>query len=539
MKKLSINNAVGEVLGHDITEVNRSARVKGVAFQRGHVIREKDLDALRRLGKNHIYVWEGSETEVHEDSAARSMAPKIAGENISFDDEPHEGKISFYAEVNGIFKVDHERLERINALAIPSLPTIHDNFPVVPGKQVAAFRIIPLSCSREIMTRMEKLLSEPLISVRPYRIRTAAVLVTGNEVHGGRVSDDFTPLLTNKLDRLGVAVTFAAILPDEKEQIRQAVIEATAASELVLVTGGTSVDPDDVTVSAMKDAGVGFHDQGNPIQPGNNLTIGWSGAVAVCAVPAAALMFERTALDIFLPRLLAGEKISRREIARSGHGGLCHFCPVCRYPVCPFGWGGSMNPAVASLPLPDAQAVLINAAQPVAAETIATVDALGRILAEDISAPRAFPDTPRSAVDGYAVAQPGLTRVPHCRNPGGRRNPATGTATRRSGRGHDRGHGSRRQQRRGAHRGYRGRGGKPEAHSPCRRAAEHEPDRRRNERRRDDSQSRDASLPGEPQCPGRHRNRRGQSLPVAPGRHPDYRKRAAAARDATSTGQQL
>lgn len=341
MKKLEISDAVGEVLGYDITEVNRTNQYKGVAFKRGHIIGENDLETLRRLGKNHIYVWEGSEIEVHEDTAAQLLAPKIAGKNIVFDEQPHEGKISFYADIRGVFKVDHERLEQINALAVPSLPTIHNNFPVIRGKQVAAFRIIPLTCSRELIDQILTCLETPLISVQPYKISKASILVTGNEVHSGRIVDDFTPLLTQKLERHDVTVTFSTILPDRKEQICNAIKKATRESDLVMLTGGTSVDPDDVTVAAMKEAGVYFENQGNPIQPGNNLTIGRAGQVTVCAVPAAALFFDKTALDIFLPRILADDKISSQDIARSGHGGLCHFCPTCRYPICPFGWGTS------------------------------------------------------------------------------------------------------------------------------------------------------------------------------------------------------
>lgn len=339
MKRLALAEAVGEELGYDITEVNRSNNYKGVAFRRGHVIQENDLGLLQRIGKNHVYIWEGSETEVHEDAAARLLAPKIAGEHITFDDEPHEGKISFYSDVKGVFKVDHKRLEQINALAIPSLPTIHNNFPVTKGKQIAAFRIIPLTCSREILNRMVALLQQPLISIKPYIIKTASILVTGTEVYSGRILDDFTPILTEKLKQQGVEVTYSAILPDVKAEISLAVKKAVANSELVLVTGGTSVDPDDVTVTAIREAGVMFQDQGNPIQPGNNLTLGRVGNVPVCAVPAAALFFEKTALDIFLPRILAGEMVEPEEIAKSGHGGLCHFCPKCHYPICPFGWG--------------------------------------------------------------------------------------------------------------------------------------------------------------------------------------------------------
>ncbi|MFO7830502.1 MAG: molybdopterin-binding protein [Desulfuromonadaceae bacterium] len=339
MKKVALEYAVGEVLGHDITEVNMEQGRKGVAFRRGHVVEAGDLEAMRNLGKMHIYVWEGSENQVHEDDAARILAPLLAGEGLSFDPEPHEGKIAFYAEKNGIFKVDVSRLERINALAIPSLPTIHNNFPVTPAKQVAAFRIIPLSCAPGVIEHIKSELLEPLLYVKPYEVEQASILVTGNEVYHGHIRDDFTPKLRSKLGHFGVEISRAEVLPDVQHTISRAVNEAAARTRLVLVTGGTSVDPDDVTVQAMEEAGVMFPFQGNPIQPGNNMTIGYKGNTIVVAVPAAALFFATTALDIFLPRMLAGERIEASELVRRGHGGLCHFCARCVYPVCPFGAG--------------------------------------------------------------------------------------------------------------------------------------------------------------------------------------------------------
>jgi molybdenum cofactor synthesis domain-containing protein len=340
MKKLSLEHAVGEILGHDITEVSPQQGRKGVAFRRGHVIQAQDLEVLQNLGKRHIYVWEGSEQEVHEDDAARILAPLIAGPNIRYDAEPREGKIGFYATCAGIFKVDVERLERINALSVPSLPTIHTNFPVKVDKQVAAFRIIPLSCTRKMLARIEVELKRPLVQIKPYVCKRASILVTGNEVFSGSIDDAFSPRLEKKLHYFGVEVCRTRILPDERAAICAAIRAAVADTGLVLLTGGTSVDPDDVTVEAMRDAGVDFPFQGNPIQPGNNLTIGYTSGATLCAVPAAALFYEYTALDIFLPRILAGEHIPVEDIVRSGHGGLCHFCSRCVYPVCPFGRGG-------------------------------------------------------------------------------------------------------------------------------------------------------------------------------------------------------
>lgn len=337
MIKVPLAEAEGQVLGYDITVVDLEKGLKGVAFSRGHVIEKGDLDVLARLGKQNIYVWEGDEAEIHENEAACSLAPLIAGQNIRFDEEPKEGKVGFYATCPGLFQVDVERLERINRLAIPSLPTIHNNFPVTEAKQVAAFRIIPLTCQREVFDKIKAELATPVISVKPYVVKTAAVLVTGSEVYSGKIKDGFTPKLTKKMASLGIEVAVAEILPDNREAISSAIRSALETCDLLMITGGTSVDPDDVTTLAMQDAGIDFPQKGNPIQPGNNFTVGYAAGKTVCAIPAAALVFAATAFDIFLPKLVAGDEITPDDIARAGHGGLCHFCKVCHYPICPFG----------------------------------------------------------------------------------------------------------------------------------------------------------------------------------------------------------
>ena len=334
--KVPLEKASGLQLGHDITEVNPEKKVKRRAFKRGQILTDDDLERLRDLGKRSIFIWEDDGTEVHEDDAALTVAPLIAGDNIVFDSQPREGKISFRAACDGLFRVDVNRLYAINSLEIPSLPTVHSNFPVEQGKQVAAFRIIPLTCARTIVDQIIAKLATPLIEVKPYRVKKASIIVTGTEVYEGRIKNGFTSRLTRILEKFGVEVISSVVLPDAKDAISAAVRSAPASSDIVLVTGGTSVDPDDVTVHALREAGVVYEAKGNPIQPGNNFTVGYLGDVPVCAVPAAALHFKTTALNVFLPRLLAGEKIPREDFYRAGHGGLCHFCETCHFPLCPF-----------------------------------------------------------------------------------------------------------------------------------------------------------------------------------------------------------
>jgi molybdenum cofactor synthesis domain-containing protein len=340
MKKISIDNAEGQVLAYDITEVSLEKKIKNRAFKRGHVICADDIEYMKNLGRRNIFVMDGNDTDVHEDDAAKMAAPLAAGENVTYDKETSEGKVSFYAEIDGVFHVDREKLLAVNSLEIPSMPTLHDGFPVKKGAQVAAFRIIPLVCTEELMNSVRSLLDKPILSVNPYKIKTACILVTGNEVYEGRIKEGFIPKLSAKLNAMGVEVVATAVAPDDREHITRELKKMLELTDLVLTTGGTSVDPDDVTTDAIKDAGVQIVCKGNPIQPGNNCSIGYIGEKTVVCVPAAALFFHATALDIYLPKILAQEKITKEFIANSGHGGLCHFCEKCHYPVCPFGRGG-------------------------------------------------------------------------------------------------------------------------------------------------------------------------------------------------------
>ncbi len=343
MRRVEVADAVGLSLGHDITEIvvddAVGRKIKRVAFQRGHLIAAEDVPRLLDLGKSAVYISDPDDDEMHEDDAALAVAPRAAGPNIEHDTVPREGKINFRAACDGVFRVDPERLYRINRLEIPTLPTLPTNFPVRQGQQVAGFRIVPLTCDPAIIDQVLSELETPLLSVAPYVLKTAAVLVTGSEVYEGRIQDGFQPRLRRTLEPFGVEVTHVEILPDDRRRIRTALQAAVQGCDIVFVTGGTSVDPDDVTVAAMQDAGAHFPVRGMPMQPGNNFTIGHVGEVPVCAVPAATLFHRATSLDVLLPRLLAQVPITPEDIHRLGHGGLAQ--PTCddHFPDCTFGIG--------------------------------------------------------------------------------------------------------------------------------------------------------------------------------------------------------
>ncbi|AEA34419.1 molybdopterin-binding protein [Hippea maritima] len=336
--KIPIEKAIGETIPHDLTKIAPGEGFKGVLFKKGHVINKEDIPLLKSIGKNYIYKLILDEDEIHEDDFAKILSEKIAGENIEYDESPSEGKIMFRAGKDGLFKLNKQRVVKLNMIAETSFPTIHNNFPVKKGQSVAAFRIIPLITKRKVLHKALNVVNEPLINVMEYKIKKASLIITGTEVYEGRVKDLFKPKIERKLGDFSVELADSIIVKDNLGDIKEAFLEFTKSeSELILVSGGSSVDPDDLTKKALKKAGVRFIREGNPIQPANNLTIGYFGEITVCVVPAGALFYKATAFDIFLPRLLAKDRITKRDIAEYSVGGLCHFCKVCVYPICPFG----------------------------------------------------------------------------------------------------------------------------------------------------------------------------------------------------------
>ncbi len=334
--KIPIEKAVGLSLEHDITKIDKDNNFKGAFFKKGYVIKKEDIPVLRSLGKHYIYKFQPAKDDVHENDFATELAPYLAGDNIYFPDEPSEGKISFYSAIKGLFKVDINRLFKLNNIKELSFPTIGNNFPVEHSKLVASFRIIPLFSKRKTLEKAKNIASKPIVKVVPYKIKKANLIITGNEIYNGLVEDRFETKIRSKLSKFGVVIERVRIAADDIKMIKN-VFDELIDTQLLMVTGGSSVDPDDVTKTALKRCGVKFIREGNPIQPANNFTMGYFEGVSVCIIPAGALFYKASALDIFLPRILAKDRMTNAEISRYALGGLCHFCEHCTYPICPFG----------------------------------------------------------------------------------------------------------------------------------------------------------------------------------------------------------
>ncbi len=341
LKKIPVTDAVGMVIPHDMTEIIPGEK-KGAAFKKGHVITEDDIAHLKRIGKNHIYAMELSGHELHEDDAALTMAQAIAGPGIEYDRQPSEGKVNFHADIDGLFQVDRQQLMALNLLGEVMLATRHDNTVVKQGDPVAAGRAIPLVVPKALVDKAVSIASDVggLIRVLPWKIKRAAIIVTGREVYEGRIEDAFGPLMEKKLKAFGLDILSVSLVPDDVGIILEKTDSALeAGAQLILYTGGMSVDPDDVTRMAIKEAGATDIVYGSPVLPGAMFLVGYIRNVPVLGVPACGMYFRATVLDLVLPRILAGEHIDREKIAALGHGGLCLNCKICNYPLCPFGKG--------------------------------------------------------------------------------------------------------------------------------------------------------------------------------------------------------
>ena len=339
LKKIKLEEAVGTKLAHDLTEV-RPGEFKGAAFHKGHTVCNEDVCRLQKMGKNHLYVIDLEDDEIHEDQAATILAGALSGDGIFWKDEPREGKIKLLAERYGLFAVNTAALAAFNMVDEVMCATLHNHTIVKKGELVAATRAIPLIMKSARIERAAAIARQngAVLSVKSIRKAKVGLVVTGNEVYHGLIEDRFAPILTEKVETLGSQVTGVAFAPDDTELISKAIrSHLDGGCDLLLLSGGMSVDPDDVTRQGIRSAGANEMHYGAAVLPGAMFLVAYVGDVPLLGVPACGLFHRITVLDLVLPRILSGEKIGTAELAFLGHGGLCKDCEECVYPHCPFG----------------------------------------------------------------------------------------------------------------------------------------------------------------------------------------------------------
>lgn len=341
LKKIALHEAVGTQLAHDITEI-RPEEFKGPAFRKGHTVCDEDICRLQKLGKNHLYIIDLEQDEIHENQAAAMLAAGLAGEGVVWKDDPQEGKINLHAAIDGLLVVDGASLAAFNMIDEVMCATLHSHVLVAKGEKVAATRAIPLVMKRGPIERAAAIAAQSggAVRVKALRRAKAGLVITGSEVFNGLIKDRFAPKLTAKIEQLGSQVAGVEFAPDDENRIAQAIgRHLDNGCDLLLVSGGMSVDPDDVTRKAIRMAGADETHYGAAALPGAMFLVAYIGDVPLLGIPACGLHHRITVLDLVLPRILAGERIGKKELAFLGHGGLCRDCAQCTYPHCGFGKG--------------------------------------------------------------------------------------------------------------------------------------------------------------------------------------------------------
>ena len=339
MKLIDTKDAVGHVLCHDMTQIIRGV-TKDARFRKGHIVTPEDIPVLLSMGKEHIYVWERTEGVLHEDEAAQRLVAVCQNEHMTAS-PVKEGKIELSAACDGLFRVDVERLYQLNAQDDIMIATRHTNSVVHKGDKLAGTRIIPLVIPE---ARLDQVLSRagsgPILELLPFQLKTCGLVTTGSEVSKGRIQDTFTPVIVDKLAAFGIQVTEHHLPGDDMEAITAAVLDCKAKGvDLILCTGGMSVDPDDRTPGAIKATGARIVSYGAPALPGAMFLLGYFDdcGTPVMGLPGCVMYSKRTIFDLVLPRIAAGERLCAEDFTTLGEGGLCLNCEVCTFPNCGFG----------------------------------------------------------------------------------------------------------------------------------------------------------------------------------------------------------
>ena len=343
MKCVKTQDAVGHVLCHDIVQIIKDVK-KDTAFRKGHIVTEEDIPVLLSLGKDNLYIWEKTEGILHENEAAEYLRDICLNENMT-ETPVKEGKIEIIADADGLLKIDVDRLKAVNSLGEMMIATRHTNTMVKKGDKLAGTRIIPLLIEQEKMEKAKEVAGDkPILSLLPYKKKKVGIVTTGNDLYYGRIKDTFGPVVMDKVKAFDADIMVQVIVNDDMEKITNAVLDyIDQGAELVLCTGGMSVDPDDKTPGAIKATGARIVSYGAPVLPGAMLLIAYyekdGKQVPIVGLPGCVMYAARTIFDLVLPRIMADDMITADDLADLGLGGLCLNCKVCTFPNCGFGKG--------------------------------------------------------------------------------------------------------------------------------------------------------------------------------------------------------
>lgn len=346
MKLIKTEDAVGHVLCHDITQIIKGV-TKDAVFRKGHIVTEEDIPVLLSVGKENLYVWEKEEGMLHENDAAEILRQICQGEYMHPSDVK-EGKIELIADIDGVLKIEREKLRKVNSLGEMMIASRHGDFPVKKGDKIAGTRVIPLVISEEKMQQAKDVTAGGAIfNILPYKKKKAGIVTTGSEVYHHRIKDTFTPVIEEKLAEYDIEIGGHEICNDDPQMIENAIRSLLAdGCNMIVCTGGMSVDPDDRTPYAIRQVTGEIVSYGAPVLPGAMFLLAYykeegKEVIPVLGLPGCVMYSKRTIFDLVLPRLTVGEILTAEDLNTLGEGGLCLNCPECTFPNCGFGKGGT------------------------------------------------------------------------------------------------------------------------------------------------------------------------------------------------------
>lgn len=348
MKLIKTEDAVGCVLCHDMTQIIKGV-TKDAIFRKGHIVTEKDIPVLLSIGKDHLYVFENDESMLHENDAAEILASLCINDHMK-KSAVKEGKIELRAMIDGLLKVNRKGLKTVNSYGQMMIASRHGNFAIKKGDKLCGTRIIPLVIEKEKMKSVkEKTLQvtngQPILQIKPFVHKKIGIITTGNEVFYGRIQDTFTPVIKEKIGEFDCEIIDHQIINDDDQKETKAILDMiNKGVDVVICTGGMSVDPDDKTPLAIKNTKANIVVYGAPVLPGAMFLLAYyqkedGKTVTIMGLPGCVMYAKRTIFDLVLPRVMADDPVSLEELVALGEGGLCLNCDICTFPNCGYGKG--------------------------------------------------------------------------------------------------------------------------------------------------------------------------------------------------------
>ena len=317
--------AMGKRLGHDLTAADGSRPLR-----KGRILTAEDVELLRSLGRSVVYVAEPGPDDIEEDAAALRLARAAAGDGLALT-EAAVGRICLRATAAGILRVDTVRVLRINQIDGVAVATLPAHAVVREEQMAATIKIIPFALPEAAVRAAENAAAEggPLLRLDRLTPRNVSLILSGAGASQGRVRNAFEAPLRTRVEALGSTLQAIDYAPLDEEMGEATMAEAlrrhvAAGATLVLLAGETGVvDRHDLIPRAIERAGGEIGCFGAPVDPGNLLLIGRLGAASILGLPGCARSPQRNVVDLVLPRMVAGERLGREDIAALGHGGLC------------------------------------------------------------------------------------------------------------------------------------------------------------------------------------------------------------------------